>query len=170
MTIAALLCSLAASAHDFEVDGIYYSITSSSDLTVAVTYRGSSYSSYYQEYSGVISIPSTVTYNGNTYSVASIVDNAFNNCGITSINIPEGVTSIGNDTFYNCYSLISINIPESVTSIGDWVFSYCSSLTAITCEAATPPTIGGSMTFYKVDRSIPVYVPAGLGRLMELNA
>ena len=47
LAVIGLLCSINASAHDFEVDGIYYSITSSSDLTVAVTYRGSSYSSYY---------------------------------------------------------------------------------------------------------------------------
>ena len=59
-TIATLLCSLTASAHDFEVDGIYY-ITSSADLTVEVTYRGSSSSSYSNEYSGAVTIPSTVT-------------------------------------------------------------------------------------------------------------
>ena len=45
-TIAALLCSLTASAHDFSVGGIYYKITSSTDLTVAVTYKGGNYNSY----------------------------------------------------------------------------------------------------------------------------
>ena len=39
-TIAMLLCSLAANAHDFEVEGIYYNISSSTNLTVAVTHRG----------------------------------------------------------------------------------------------------------------------------------
>ena len=39
-TALLLLCCTVANAHDFEVDGIYYNITSSTDMTVAVTYRG----------------------------------------------------------------------------------------------------------------------------------
>ena len=53
-TIAMLLCSLTANAHDFYSGGIYYNITSSVDLTVAVTYRGSYYSEYSNEYIGVV--------------------------------------------------------------------------------------------------------------------
>lgn len=71
-SIAVLLCSITASAHDFNVDGIYYNITSSTDLTVEVSYRGSSSSYYSNEYRGAVTIPSTVTYNGNTYSVTII--------------------------------------------------------------------------------------------------
>ena len=52
LLLAALLfCSLAVSAHDFEVDGIYYNITSSTDLTVEVTFRGNKPSSYEEEIS-----------------------------------------------------------------------------------------------------------------------
>ena len=132
-TIAALLFSLTASAHTFEVDGIYYNITSSTNFTVGVTYRGSSYSEYSSEYNGTVIIPSTVTYNGNTYSVTSIGKYTFYNCSnLTAITIPEGVTSIGEYAFYNCSSLTAITIPESVTSIGYSAFSGCSSLTAIT--------------------------------------
>ena len=111
-TIVVLLCSLATSAHDFEVSGIYYNITSSTDQKVAVTYRGSSYNSYSNEYSGAVIIPSTVTYNSETYSV----------------------TSIGNSAFYDCSSLTSITIPEGVTSIGDYAFDNCTSLKEVTFE------------------------------------
>ena len=45
ITIAVLLYSTTVSAHDFEVDGIYYNITSSEDLTVEVTYKGSTINS-----------------------------------------------------------------------------------------------------------------------------
>ena len=122
-TIAVLLCSLAANAHDFEAGGIYYNITSSTDLTVAVTYRGYYYDSYSNEYSGAVTVPETVTYNNNTYSVTSIGGRAFYSCSsLTAINIPEGVTSIGNSAFYNCRSLTAINIPEGVTSIGNSAF------------------------------------------------
>lgn len=46
--------------------------------------------------------------------------------------IPEGVTKIGDDAFYNCISLESITIPDSVTSIGDSAFNGCTSLTSVT--------------------------------------
>ena len=115
-TMAVLLCSFTASAHDFEVGGIYYNITSSTDLTVAVTYRGSSYNSYYDEYEGAVTIPSTVTYNSKTYSVTSIGERAFYNCSkLASITLPEGVTSIGIYAFRDCTRLTAITIPSSVT-------------------------------------------------------
>ena len=80
---------------------------------------------------------------------------------VRELIIPADVTSIGSQPFAYCSSLTSITIPESVTSIEGIAFYDCSSLTAITCKATTPPTIGNSYTFYNVDKSIPVYVPAG---------
>ena len=62
----------------------------------------------------------------------SIGDRAFYNCtSLTSIEIPESVTSIGSSVFYNCTSLTSIEIPESVTSIGNSAFNNCPIKTAI---------------------------------------
>ena len=51
---------------------------------------------------------------------------------VTSVNIPNGVTSIGAIAFGGCTSLVSITIPDSVTSIGRSAFSRCSSLASIT--------------------------------------
>ena len=65
-------------------------------------------------------------------STKLIYSSAFSWCtSLTSIVIPEGVTSIGNSVFRDCSSLTSIVIPDSVTSIGDYAFSYCRSLTSI---------------------------------------
>ena len=66
-------------------------------------------------------------------SVTSIGDSAFSGCtGLTSITIPDSVTSIGDCAFYGCTGLTSITIPNSVTSIGDSAFYDCTGLTSIT--------------------------------------
>ena len=63
----------------------------------------------------------------------SIPYKAFWGCGsLTSIVIPEGVTSIGDYAFTSCDSLTNIIIPDGVISIGDYAFSSCDSLTSIT--------------------------------------
>ena len=65
-------------------------------------------------------------------SVTSIGGGAFGSCSsLISINIPVSVTSIGRSTFSGCRSLTSINIPQNVTSIGDEAFYGCSSLTSV---------------------------------------
>ena len=66
-------------------------------------------------------------------SVTSIGNSAFEHCsGLTSVTIPNSVTSIGWYAFYNCTSLTSVTIPNSVTSIGEGAFSGCSGLTSVT--------------------------------------
>ncbi len=152
LLLLAILLPATVAAYDFEVDGIYYNINGSN---VTVT-------SGDNQYTGDITIPETVTYNGTTYSVTSIGDYAFHGCSsLTSIEIPDAVTSIGDRAFYGCSSLTSIDIPDAVTSIGDYVFSGCSSLTSIDipdavtsigyeafsyCSSLTSVTIGNSVT------------------------
>ena len=65
-----------------------------------------------------------------------------------TVVIPNSVTSIGDNAFYDCRSLTSITIPDSVTSIGDGAFSYCTGLTSI----AIPDSVTsiGSYAFYMV--------------------
>ena len=69
--------------------------------------------------------------------VTTIGAEAFDGCTkLTSITIPEGVTTIGTEAFDGCSSLTSITIPSSVTSIGNSAFSYCSGLTSITIPSS----------------------------------
>ena len=104
LTMLMSMASTAVSAHDFEVGGIYYNYTNGSDgSSVCVTYKGTykDYESYTDRYKGEVIIPESVTRNGKTYSVTSIGSYAFYRCsGLTSVTIPNSVTSIGDSAFY----------------------------------------------------------------------
>ena len=159
--LLALVATTALWAHDFEVNGIYYFILENKINEVEVT-NPYLYEVDFPEYSGSVIIPSSVTYNGTTYSVTSIRTYAFMDCsGLTSITIPNSVTYMGACVFKNCSSLTSVTIPNSVTSIGLQVFQNCSSLTSVTipnsvtyiggaafsgCSTLTSITIPNSVT------------------------
>ena len=178
--IFTLLLTVAASvgimfAQKVQIGDLYYNLNGTSQ-TAEVAGNSSA--------SGEIIIPASVTYNEVVYSVTNIGKSAFEDCsdltsvtipnsvtsigesafedcsGLTSVTIPNSVTSIGKDAFYKCTSLTSVTIPNSVTSIGNYAFYGCNGLTSVTCFATTPPQLD-SYVFNGVDKSIPLYVPAG---------
>src|SRR6476646_4089829 len=57
--------------------------------------------------------------------VVSIGDHAFYYRNITSVTIPEGITSIADSAFEECLVLRSLTIPDSVVSIGNYAFATC---------------------------------------------
>lgn len=156
MLIALLLTGNAVWAHHFEVDGIYYNILDQWANTVEVTYRGETYNSYSNEYSGYVSIPQNVTYSGETYLVTRIKNYAFRECSnMTSISIPNSITVIENEAFINsgwynnqpngilyldnCCIGYKNSIPTGVLTlrtgtrlIAEDAFSWCEELTSIT--------------------------------------
>ena len=93
------------------------------------------------------------------YSVTSIGYQAFRGCsGLTSVNIPYSVTSIGDEAFYNCSDLTSVNIPGSVTYLGNHAFYGCS-MTDVYCFAKNVPTTEGN-PFDSSYKSATLHVPA----------
>ena len=121
-----LISTLSVWAHDFEVNGIFYKIMT--NTSVYVSYKGDNVIDFSDEYSGSINIPPTVTYNGKTYTVEGVWNNAFKYCtGVTSITIPNTVTTI-NQSAFSVTGITSIEIPSSVTTIGQDAFNSCESL------------------------------------------
>ena len=152
LAVMGLLCCMSVSAEDFEVDGIYYNITT--DNTVAVTYQGGWSGSYF----GEVKIPESVTYNGNSYSVTSIGEEAFYHCrSLTSVEIGNSVTSIGSSAFYDCPRLTSVEIGNSVTSIGSSAFEDCKSLTSV--KIPNSVTSIGAEAFSGCSRLTSVEIP-----------
>ena len=154
-----LLAAIGASAYDFEYEGAYYHIISSTDLTCEITCK-----EYFKEtetYIGDIVIPETVEYNGNIYNVVGIGYSAFEFCSsLTSITIPESVTSIGGFAFTHCSGLTSITIPEGVTSIEDNVFGGCSGLTCVTIPEGV--TSIGESAFSWCSSLTSITIPEGV--------
>ena len=111
LTLAMLLCSISASAHDFEVNGVYYNITSEEDLTVEVTWGD--ISEWDAAYSGSVTIPESVVYNATTYSVTKIGEYAFyNQPNLTSLAIGNNVGSISENAFYGNPNLAEVHISD----------------------------------------------------------
>ena len=174
-------------AWDYErvqIGDLYYNLDAT-NLTAEVTYQQLVWElPSYDGLASVVAIPSTMTYNAQTYSVTSIGSIAFSGCtgltsidipnsvtnigegafagctGLTSIDIPNSVTNIGESAFAGCTGLTLIDIPNSVTSIGEQAFWNCSSLTAITCLGETPANLGSDV-FMFCNNLNAIYVPCG---------
>ena len=132
LLILLLGSGLTVAAYDFASGGIYYNITSSTNMTVAVTYDSKTNNTY----SGTVTIPEKVTYNGKTYYVTAIGDYAFIGCtGLKKVTYgSQRITTIGNYAFQGCNGMTSFVIPPHITSIGNGVFNGCYGMTGVTIE------------------------------------
>lgn len=115
-------------------------------------------------YGSSTSSPTSTTYyipsslKSVTVTGGNILHGAFDDCsGLTSITIGNGVTSIGDSTFYNCSGLTSITIPDSVTRIGNSAFLGCSGLTSVTIPDSV--TSIGDSAFYGCSGLTSVTIP-----------
>ena len=139
-----------ASADPIEIGGMYYNLTKET--------KEAEVASNPNKYSGSITIPESVEYEGVTYSVTKIGYSAFASCAsLTSIEIPNSVTNIGQLAFDGCSGLTSIMIPNSVTNIDAWAFSGCSGLTSVDIPSSV--TKIGSRVFQDCSNLTSITIP-----------
>ena len=120
---------VAIDQNNFYLDDIKYSV---SDGHLAV-------SGHSEEFSGDAKIYPNITFKGTSYDVLEIGENAFSSI---------------------LTKLTSITIPNSVTTIGSGAFAYCSRLEKVKCMSVTPPQIDSS-TFGEIDNAAKLFVPMG---------
>ena len=121
--LLAIIPLLSWAIHDIEVGRIAYNLNEKT--------RDAEVTSGYYDYVGDVVIPSSINYEGITYTVTSIGDKAFLYSESTSVTIPKSVTHIGEYAFKDCSMLTSITIPNKVTSIGIGSFAGCRNLTSV---------------------------------------
>ena len=107
----------------FNVDGVSYILQPGNEVSVW------SCDTLYSD--SIMVIPDSVVYEGVTYAVTSIMDNANFNHWIKGVVIPNSVTYIGKEAFYRCQNIESVVIPNSVKTIGEDVFGHCTGLTSV---------------------------------------
>ena len=144
LLLVMMLLPLVASADAVLIDGIYYFLYN--EAKTAEVSRNPNYgqTDYCQ---GDVTIPETVVFDGQTYSVTGIGDYAFEQCNsIFSITIGSKVKTIGAGAFSNCQNLQSITIPTNVETIGEKAFEGMPA--GVRCEVAwTTPIAIPANTF-----------------------
>ena len=179
IVVVAFMATMGLYAYDFKVDGIYYIITDYYDSEVGRYERCASVCAGDVLYSGVVTIPPSVTYNSNTYTVNGIAGCAFENSArLTSVSLPSSIKGIGSYAFRNCKMLTDITLPERLTDIGYDAFEGCASLTKIIlpdsitnltgslfggCSALTEVTLPNNLT------TLPSYMFNGCSNLMSIT-
>ncbi len=135
-------------------ENAYFSFdTATHKLTISGTGEMSNYNGENQPWSAYKNNITSVEIENGITSIGNSAFDSFAN--LTSVSIPDSVKSIGADAFSWCTSLTSVTIPDSVESIGVWAFSDCTGLTSITIPVSVKSI--GKDAFYNCTKITDVY-------------
>jgi hypothetical protein len=146
LTLLFALVTVYASA-SFKVGDIYYQPDEQADDGTCWVCAHPNWGGY--EGLTDITIPGRVTYNGRTYRVTAIINDAFKNVGsLERVRIGWGVEEILSNAFAGCTNLKYVYLPSSIKLISNYAFQSCTSMIRFGIAASTPPTLGTSPFLY----------------------
>ena len=162
LTVLMSMVGTKVSAADIAVqntDGItiYYNFINDG-TELEVTYMPNS-----EKYAGDIVILETVTYEGNVYKVTRIGKQAFHGDDLTSVVIPNSVTTIAKEAFYACYKMTSVTIGNSVTTIEEAAFNGCRVLETLTIPSSVTSIEKGAFAGCAITSLVIEDAPVSLG-------
>ena len=128
LIVAKATWGLAGEIRTTEVNGISwtYEIINEDEKTARLRKNGGS-PTIPKDITGIVTIPSII----DGYTITQIGLSSFATCKITSVEIPDSITTIGDQAFAPCNKLTTLTIPTSVTNIGMYAFRDCRNLTSI---------------------------------------
>ena len=150
--------AIKAANFNFVYEGVFCKITSSTDNTVAVVRSIDEQNFNSTDYVGNVTIPLTVTYGGEIYTVTNIDHHAFYyNKQLERVYLPPTITTIGERAFYGCENLVLLSLAEGLTNIGRYAVCLCHRLTSVTL----PETLNtiAEYAFYYCDNLTQVIIP-----------
>ena len=121
------------------VDGLVYQQNRLDTTTVSLHYNrgGANWQSLNNYSETSITVPESIEFNGKTYIVNAIGDNALNNChNLTEVFLPKTIKKIGTYAFSCCNNLKELVLPDSLETIASWAFFNCS-----LNKLVVPPTL-----------------------------
>lgn len=166
---AAMLLCLSASAQQGQatVDGIVWNYevltTTTCKVGIDVNNAAPNINAVDRSITGSVTIPETI----DGYTVVEINEEAFYRCQVSSIIVPNTVTTIGEDAFKSCNSLKTLTLGAGVTSVGEDALQNNENLTDVTIFATNPPMVDKRL--FPVEKNHPektpwnakLHVPAG---------
>lgn len=161
--------TFAFTAVDFEaaskvqIGDLYYNLAADGTATVTYPNEAEPSASNHSTYTGDITIPATVTYNGHIYNVTAVGNNAFFYSEISSVTFSEGLKTIGNTAFARCPNITEVTLPNSVTTTGGDAFAYNAKQKKFTLGSGITRISQGLTFGYTMD-TVYIYanaVPAG---------
>lgn len=107
---------------------------------------------------GKLTLPTKV----NVYTVVGVAAGAFQGQkGITALEIPEGLQTLGANAFNGCSAIGNITLPTTLTTVGNDVFAGCTSIIEVTPKNFTPLTINDGFFSETTYENAHLFVPIG---------